>query len=141
MHANDRYDSLFVFYGEEYEVDWKLLKAQVRAESNFDPYAKSPAGAIGLAQFLPATFNEFGKGSPTSSEESIKAQALYMAWLLDRFDGDVSLALAAYNFGIGNVRKLRNRHGPNYEQIEPHLPDETRQYVGRITTFYAEYQG
>ncbi len=141
MHANDRYDSLFVYYGDEYEVDWKLLKAQVRAESNFDPYAKSPVGALGLSQFMPPTFSQFGHGDPTNPEEAIKAQSLYMAWLLDRFDDDVKLALASYNFGIGNVKKLRNLHGPDYEQIEPHLPNETRQYVGRISTFYTGYNG
>ncbi len=58
MNAEDRYDSLFQFYAGQKAIDWLLLKAQVKRESAFDPNARSPVGAVGLAQFMPATWDE-----------------------------------------------------------------------------------
>jgi len=131
VKVTDRYDSLIQFYGDAAGVDWKLLKAQIRAESDFNPNAVSPVGAEGLAQFMPATAYEYGNKlhiknfSPFNPEHIIACQAAYMQWLLRQFGGDPVQALAAYNFGIGRVK----RGDP--------WPEETRNYVKKIM---AEYQ-
>jgi soluble lytic murein transglycosylase-like protein len=135
MQADDRYDSLFQWYGQRSGVDWRLLKAQARAESGFDPAAVSPVGARGLAQFMARTWQEWADGTagvqplpphelydPRNPEAAIRAQAQYMRELLALFSGNRRLALAAYNWGPGNVRK------------HPLVgwPAETRAYVDRI---------
>lgn len=134
---SDRYDSLFRHYGGKSNVQWQLLKAQVRAESNFNPNAVSPAGAKGLAQFMAPTWTEWGNGnSPYNPEASIEAQAKYMRWLFDQFPNQERQVLAAYNFGIGNVKRLLKEKG--WEWFG-HLPKETQDYVPRILGFRDEY--
>ena len=136
MKRDDRYDSLFRFYAEEAQFvgnEWLWLKAQARAESNFNPTARSPVGAMGLGQFMPATWNEWGKGSADNPEENIRAQAKYMHWLLSRVT-TWECALAAYNWGIGNV--LRVWQDPQWKSK---LPKETRDYIARIQQFHEEY--
>lgn len=135
MTREDRYDSLFQFYAHQYRLDWLLLKAQAIAESALNPTAVSRVGARGLAQFMARTWEEWRDGvpgiaeappenlaylQPENPEACINAQAAYMAWLLKHCGGDVTSALAAYNFGIGRVR----RGDP--------WPRETRDYVARI---------
>lgn len=99
-----------------------LLAAQLLAESNFDPTAVSPAGAVGIAQFMPATAAGYGLRDRFDPEASIWAQARFMADLLATYDGSVALALAAYNAGPGAVDACR---------CIPPYP-ETRAYVTRI---------
>lgn len=135
MKRDDRYDSLFQWYAEHSDVDWLLLKSQVKAESNFDPMARSAAGAAGLAQFMGPTFNEWAtkllihSPNPYNPEHSIMCQAAYMRWLLDQFAGNLDRALGAYNFGVG------------HEQRHDAWPRETVSYVKRINFYYAEYNG
>ena len=146
----DKYDGLFKKYGAANNIDWLLLKAQVKAESNFNPNAKSPAGALGLAQFMKATWLEWQDGTPgiqiakmiydrTNPEHSIRAQAYYMKWLLKQSNGNVRRALAFYNYGIGNVKKMEKKYG-RFDVAFPHLPKETRDYVTRIDRFYNQYK-
>lgn len=123
----ERYMSLFVYYGAKYGVDPDLLFAQVRAESNFDPKAVSPAGAMGLAQFMKATWREWGSGDPFNPEESIKAQARYVSWLMKQFPGELEKVLGAYNWGIGNVHRKGLARAPK----------ETRDYIARIKRYLA----
>jgi len=132
--ASDRYDSLLQHYGDKYGVAWKLLKAQVRAEANFDPNAASSAGAIGLAQFMAPTFTEWADKlhiihpNRYNPEHSIWCQAAYMAHLLEHFDS-TRVALAAYNFGMGHVAR-------GYP-----WPKETVDYIDRIASYYSQYGG
>lgn len=140
MISEDRYDSLFRWYGSRNGVDWTLLKAQVKAESNFDPDALSPVGAKGLSQFMDRTWAEWQDGiigitdpppdkhfNQFDPEDAIRAQAAMMAWLLRVTSNSVVKALAAYNFGIGHV--LRG---------DP-WPAETLAYVDRIQRFHKAY--
>ena len=130
--STDLYDDLFKRFGEAYGVPWELLKAQVAAESNFDPLAVSRHGAEGLAQFMPATWREWATrvGLPDASafnpDAAIHVQAAYMAHLQERF-GDWQKSLAAYNWGMGNLAKI-------VEDVEwqAQLPHETQHYVTKI---------
>src|SRR5262245_37578062 len=130
LKMNNQYDSLFQAFGALTGVEWKLLKAQTRKESDFDCKAVSPAGACGLTQFMPDTFKEWSKKlqlenpDPFNPWHSVACQAAYMKWLITAFNGDVTKALAAYNFGIGNVRKGKE------------WPKETKDYVSSITRWW-----
>ncbi len=137
MKKTDRYDSLFRHYGEATHVGWYMLKAQVRAESSFNPGAESPATAKGLAQFMEPTWLEWGAGGdPYNPEHAISAQARYMKYLIDYFDSDIEQALAAYNWGMGNVRKAVVAHGKGFLEV---CPDETQNYVKKILEFRDGY--
>lgn len=148
MKPSERYDSLFQYYGTLQGVDPWLLKAQVAAESNFDPDAKSRVGALGLAQFMPATWAELAmkKGwitpqalvDPRDPEDAIRAQSVYMAWLIKE-TGDIKLALAAYNAGIGRVKRIFLAHGLTWEIGSPQLPTETQAYVPKVMWTWRSY--
>lgn len=141
MKAQDRYDSLFIYYGERAQVSWTLLKAQGLVESGLNPDAKSKVGAFGLAQFMPATFAELAvkRGwlsantliDPRDPEDAIRAQSLYMAWLLKE-TGSVELALAAYNWGIGRVKRIFLDHGLTWSIASFKAPIETQIYVAKV---------
>lgn len=105
-----------------WNVPMAVLAAQLYAESGFNPFAVSPAGAQGIAQFMPATAEGMGLRNPFDPVEAIDAQAHLMSDLLKQFGGKVGLALAAYNAGAGAVEQ----HGG----IPPYA--ETRAYVGKI---------
>ena len=99
-----------------------LLAAQLYAESGFNPFARSPAGAEGIAQFMPGTASAYGLANPFDPVAAIDAQAHLMSDLLRRFRCKVALALAAYNAGAGAVER--------YGGVPPYA--ETRAYVARI---------
>jgi len=117
-------DSWVDKYARIYDLDPNVLLAQLWQESRFNPAAVSPAGAKGIAQFMPATAKRFGLKDPFDVEASIQAQAKYMRFLLNKF-GDYALALAGYNAGEGNVQKYGNK-------IPPFA--ETKNYVEKILT-------
>jgi len=106
----------------DYGLDANLVLALIEVESNFDPRAISPKNAQGLMQLIPATAERFGVRDVWDPEQNLRGGMAYLRWLLREFDGDVRLALAAYNAGEGAVE----RHGG----IPPY--PETRDYVDRI---------
>ncbi|MGH2714624.1 MAG: lytic transglycosylase domain-containing protein [Thermoleophilaceae bacterium] len=116
-----RFHDVIVRAAQRWNVGAALLSAQIYAESNFNPFARSPAGAEGIAQFMPGTAQALGVRDPFDPEEAIDAQAHLMRDLLRRF-GSVPLALAAYNAGAGAVER--------YGGIPPY--PETRTYVAKI---------
>jgi soluble lytic murein transglycosylase-like protein len=103
-------------------VDPNVLTGLIRAESNFDPNAGSPAGAQGLTQLMPATAAGLGVANPLDPVQSIEGGARYLRQQLDHFGGDVTKALAAYNAGPGAVERFGGV--PPYE--------ETQNYVRRV---------
>lgn len=154
MKPEDRYDSLFRYYAELAGLgnDWLRFKAQVGAESNFDPDAVSAVGAQGLAQFMPATWKEWWDGTPgiqdirsmvkhinpKDPEDAIFAQVTYMKWLLSRLDWNWDRAWAAYNWGIGNLLRVV---AANPDGAWAHkLPLETKAYLKHIHDFLARFE-
>lgn len=109
-----------------YEVDEKLLLAVILAESNCRQELKSPRGAIGMMQVMPATARWLGVQNVHSPRNNINAGAKYLAYLLERSKGNVQLALAAYNAGPQAVKK----HGG----VPPYR--ETRTYIKRVLQHY-----
>jgi len=110
----------------KYNLPPGLIKAVIRAESNFQVEAVSPAGAQGLMQLMPATAKALGVGNPFDIAENIDGGARYLRQMLDSFDGDVRVALAAYNAGPGTVEKYGG-------QIPPY--QETQHYIDRVLRF------
>lgn len=108
-----------------------LLLAVAWQESHFDPLAVSQAGAQGLMQFMPDTWAEFGEGSPFSPQASMQAGARYLAYLLKRYNGDVRLALAAYNAGPTAVDRAGGKV-PSFK--------ETQKYVPGVLGHWARFQ-
>jgi hypothetical protein len=123
----------------EYDLEAELIYGVIWVESRFQPRAKSPAGARGLMQLMPQTAaalaKQLGVSRPRSydPEFNVTAGAYYLRRLLDRYEGDEILALAAYNAGSGNVNKWR-------EQGKP-LPDYSKKYVSAVLEARARFRG
>lgn len=118
-------DNIFARAAQETGVPLDLLKAVGKAESNFDPNARSHCGAMGVMQLMPATAKTLGVTDAYNPEQNIMAGAKHLRNMMDRFDGDATLALAAYNAGAGNVYK--------YDGIPP-FP-ETQNYVRKVMAY------
>lgn len=120
----------------------KLVKAVIRQESKGDSKAESSKGAQGLMQIMPATAKEIASEMGLKDydifdrETNQKMGEYYLKKMLKAFDGDVKLALAAYNWGIGNVKKAMKKHGDSWEAIKEKAPQETKAYVRNITKNY-----
>ncbi len=125
-----KYDHLIQKYASTYNMDYSLIKAVVRAESGYNPKAVSKKGAMGLMQLMPETASLFECENPFDPESNIKTGIKYLRYLLNYFNGNVELALAAYNAGPKNVIKY------NYS-IPPF--QETRAYVKKVMEYYKGY--
>jgi hypothetical protein len=122
------FDAAFLNAGRQYDVSPALLKAVASAESGFNPDAISPAGAVGLMQIMPETAQQLGI-DPRDPVQSIQGAASYLRTLLNQFNGDATLAIAAYNAGPGAVS--------GYGGIPPFK--ETQDYVARVAGLMQQY--
>ena len=124
-----KYDVFIAHMGSRYGIDPALIKAVIRAESDWNHTAVSSAGAMGLMQLMPGTAKKMDVENPFDPAQNIEAGARYLRIMLDTFNGDIMLALAAYNAGPNAVKK--------YNGIPPY--EETRTYVRRVLRYYREY--
>lgn len=125
------YDSHINQVSRRYNVDPYLIKAVIKAESDFDCYALSKMGAQGLMQLMPETARELNVRNPFNAHENIDGGTRYLRSMLDIFDGNIPLSLAAYNAGPTLVKRLRKI---------PRIP-ETMDYVRKVLTHYKGYRG
>ncbi|HQG65352.1 MAG: lytic transglycosylase domain-containing protein [Smithella sp.] len=125
-----KYDYLISKAADKFNLDSALIKAIIKAESNFNHRAVSPVGAQGLMQLMPKTASSLNVDDSFHPEKNIEGGARYLRYLLNVYKGNLSLALAAYNAGEKAVAKY------NYS-IPPYR--ETQNYVRRVLSFYREY--
>jgi soluble lytic murein transglycosylase len=129
-YSTKKYDDIIANASQQYGVSFPLLKAIIKAESDFDPQAVSKKGAKGLMQIMPENFKLLGIKDPFDPSQNIHAGARYFKQMYDRFKGKLALSLAAYNAGPTAVE--------HYKTVPPY--DETEEYVRRVLKFYYNYK-
>jgi len=128
--TSSTYDQDIRRIGRRYQVDPPLIKAIIQAESDFDHRAVSRRGALGLMQLMPGTARDLNVANPFNPRENIDGGTRYLRQILDSFNGNLSLSLAAYNAGPGLVTRTGGI---------PDIP-ETQQYVTKVIRQYKEYK-
>lgn len=127
-----RYDGIVDSAARQYQIDANLLHAVISAESGYNPNAISPKGAFGLMQLMPDTARRYGVTNRLDPVQNIAGGARYLRDLLQMFNNDTKLAVAAYNAGENAVIRFGNRIPPYRETI---------QYVPKVLGYYQKYQG
>ena len=129
-NAENRYHSLIIKTAYRYNVEPAIIKAIIMAESGFNPKAVSKVGARGLMQLMPRTARSLGVEDIFKPAHNIDAGVRYFKYLLDKYGGEIKLALAAYNAGSDNVRK--------YGGVPPFK--ETKFYINKVLIYYEAYR-
>jgi soluble lytic murein transglycosylase-like protein len=124
------FDEIISRYATHYGLDDSLVRAVIKAESNYNPQARSNKGAQGLMQLIPETARDMQVGDPFDPEENIRGGSRYLRLMLDEFGGNVELALAAYNAGPNAVKRFGG--------IPPY--QETQNYVVRVKNYHRQYR-
>jgi soluble lytic murein transglycosylase-like protein len=124
LNCSDELLSYFKEAAETYNVDEKLLRSFAFVESGFDPSATSKSGAMGVMQLMPATATEYDVDDPYDAYQSIMGGAKLISELLEKYDGDIGLAAAAYNAGSGAVDKCGG------------IPSANEAYVKKVLSYY-----
>jgi soluble lytic murein transglycosylase-like protein len=127
---SNQYDSLISELSKRYQVDFALIKAMIRAESGFNPFAVSRKGAKGLMQLMPETASRMNVSNIFNPRENVEGGVRYFKHLLSLFNNDLRLSLAAYNAGENIVAELRS--------IPPYR--ETVDYVKKVLSYYQSYR-
>jgi soluble lytic murein transglycosylase len=130
FYATNKYDHFISDAAKQTGVDSRLLKAMIKAESDFDPRAVSRKGAMGLMQIMPENFKMLNLENPFDPWQNIRAGATYFQKLYERFNGKLALSLAAYNAGPTAVDR--------YKRIPPY--QETEEYVRRVLRYYRTFK-
>ena len=130
FYVPDKYDRYISDASAQTGVDSRLLKAMIKAESDFNPRAVSKKGAMGLMQIMPENFKMLDLQNPFDPWQNIRAGARYFQQLYKRFNGKLALSLAAYNAGPTAVDR--------YKRIPPYK--ETEEYVQRVLRYYRTFK-
>jgi soluble lytic murein transglycosylase-like protein len=130
--SKKKFDAMINSAASRYGIDPQLVKAIVKAESDYDEKAVSKKGATGLMQLMPATASRMGVRNIHDPEDNVEGGIRYLSQLLKMFDWQVPLAVAAYNAGENAVVKYGNR-------VPPY--NETQTYVKRVMHYYSQYKG
>lgn len=125
-----RFDDIISRYSNHYGLDDALVRAVIKAESNYNPQARSNKGAQGLMQLIPETARDMQVADPFDPEDNIRGGSRYLRLMLDEFGGNVELALAAYNAGPNAVKRFGG--------IPPY--QETQNYVVKVKNYQREYR-
>jgi len=126
----NKFDQIISRASDKHKIDPALIRAVIKAESNFNHRAVSPVGARGLMQLMPATASQLQVDDAFHPEKNIEGGVRYLSYLLKLYRGNLTLALAAYNAGEGAVAKYHN-------QVPPYR--ETKNYVRRVLSFYDSF--
>ncbi len=129
-YSSDKYDRVISRASKKHGIDFPLLKAMIKVESNFNPKAVSKKGAKGLMQIMPMNYKTLNIKDPFNPWENIMGGTRYFKQLLNRFDGKLPLALAAYNAGPRTVER--------YKMIPPY--PETEKYVEKVMKYYIVFK-
>lgn len=127
---NEQLDAIIDKYASKNNLDSAFVKALIKQESGFQTTAKSHCGAMGLMQLMPATASSLGVNNAFDAEQNVAGGTKYLKGLMDRYQGNKELALAAYNAGSGAVQK--------YGGIPPYA--ETQNYVKKVLSNYQSYK-
>jgi len=130
VQDSKNYDPLIYEFSQKYKVDFALIKAMIRTESGFNPYAVSRKGAKGLMQLMPETVHRLNVSNVFNPKENIEGGVRYFKYLLSLFNNDLRLSLAAYNAGENIVTEFRS--------IPPYR--ETIDYVRKVLGYYRSYK-
>lgn len=130
LAPHDSFQDLIHTAAEENGLAAPLIKAVIKAESNFNPQAVSKKGALGLMQIMPSNLKSLNIRDPFDPRQNIMGGARYLKQMMNRFDGKLHLALAAYNAGPERVER--------YQRIPPIR--ETENYVRRVIKYYNQYK-
>jgi len=128
-YSHSSFDTIIQKAAGKYDLPFPLIKAVIKQESNFNPKALSKAGAQGLMQLMPGTAKVLKVDDPYNAEKSILGGSRYLKDMLDRYKGNLSKALAAYNAGPNIVDKTNGV--PNY--------GETKNYIKKVLGYYSKY--
>jgi len=123
-----------------HQVDPSLVMAVIQTESSFNPTAVSPAGAKGLMQLMDGTADAMGVTNPFDPVENVNGGVRYLAHLLDKYNGQLQTALAAYNAGPGRLSSLGISNDSELRAKYDLLPQETRRYIHKVLAAYEAYR-
>lgn len=138
INVNDSYIAKVIAEKSEiYSIDESLVRAVIKAESNFNPDAVSSAGAIGIMQLMPTTAKSLNVTNPYDPVQNIDGGIRYLKDQIKNFKGNVKMALAAYNCGPGRLNSLNITNIEDEEQFS-RLPKETQNYINKIMKYISE---
>jgi len=127
VQSEKNYDDIIDHASKTFDIDPGLIRAVIRAESDFDEYCTSSKGAMGLMQLMPGTARDMGVINSYDPFQNIMGGTRYLKELIDRYDGDFTLAMAAYNWGMTKVERSPEK-----------LPQETLAYILKVNKYYNE---